>query len=111
MALAAAQTLSIAGTTPAYAAPLAMEVIQPDDGLFLHVKNTNGSSTVVGVVDTGVTPAGSAAVQPTVTVPATTGDRMIPLNRRFTNPATGTIVVSFSNVGAGVTAALFRLPT
>lgn len=110
MALGVAQNVTIAGLTPVYAAPAAVENVVPDDGLYLHVKNTNGSATVVGVVDPGLTPAGSAAMNPAITVPATTGDKMIPLSRKFYNPAGGFIVVSFSNIGAGVVAGLFKLP-
>jgi hypothetical protein len=109
MALAVAQNLTIAGTTPAYAAPLASENVVADDGLFLHVKNTNAALTLVGITDPGLTPAGSAALNPSISVPATTGDKMIPLTRRFMN-GTGNIVVTFSNIGAGVTAAVLKLP-
>jgi hypothetical protein len=109
MALAAAQNLAITGLTPVYAAPLVLENIVADDGLFLHVKNTNAALTLVGVVDPGTTPAGSAALNPSVSVPATTGDKMIPLTRRFMQ-GNGFIVVSFSNVAAGVTAAVLKLP-
>lgn len=109
MALAAAQNMVQAGLTPAYAAPGALENVVADDGLFLHVKNTNGALTLVGIVDPGLTPAGSAALNPSISVPATTGDKMIPLTRRFMN-SSGFIVVSFSNVGAGVTAAVLKLP-
>jgi hypothetical protein len=110
MALAVAQPIVQAGVTPAYAAPLSVENIAPDDGLFLHVKNTNASLTLVGIIDPGTTPAGSVATNPSISVPATTGDKMIPLNRRFTNPTTGLITISFSNIAAGVTAALLKLP-
>ena len=108
MALASVQ--SMGGTvalTPAYAAPLATEQIVPDDGLFLHVKNANAGALTVTFVDPGFTPAGSVATNQTYTVPATTGDRMIPLNKNLMNPATGTIQVTFS-VQSSVTVALIR---
>lgn len=108
MALAAVQPIVKAGTTPAYAAPLASENIIPAKGLFLHVKNANGSPCVVTPDDPGRTPAGSAAVDPGVTVPATTGERLIPLPLELVNPATGFITVTFS-VQASVTVALFQL--
>jgi hypothetical protein len=110
MALAAAQNVTIAGLTPAYAAPGALENIIPDDGLVLHVKNTNAALTLVGIVDPTLSAAGSAATAPSISVPATTGDKFIPLSRKFFNPATGFIVVSFSNVAAGVVAALLKFP-
>lgn len=110
MALAAVQPLVQAGTTPAYAAPAAFENISPAPRLFLHVKNTNASPTTVTIADPTLTPAGSAATNPTSVVPATTGDKMIPLSDQFTSPVGNFIVVQFSNVAAGVVAALLQLP-
>src|SRR5919106_2382601 len=107
MALAALQPLVKAGTTPAYATPLSSENIVPQDGLFLHVKNANASPCVVTMTDPGLTPAGSVATNPSVSVPATTGDKMIPLDTNLTNTSSGFIVVGFS-VTASVTAALLR---
>jgi len=93
--------------TPAYAQPLASENIVGAPGLFLHVKNGNASPCVVTMVDIGLTPAGSPALNRTVSVPATTGDKMIPLDSNLIQPATGFIVVTFS-VQTTVTAALIR---
>ena len=109
MALAAAQLISIAGSTPAYNTPLASENISPAANLFLHVKNANAANCVVTIDDSGVTPGGSAATDPVVTVPLTTGDKMIPLPTSFTNTATGFINVTFS-VQTSVSVALLRLP-
>ena len=110
MAIGAVQNITVTGLAPVYAAPLATEQVTPKDGLFLHVKNANAGACTVTIDDVGRTPAGSAATDPAVVVPATTGDRMIPLDQRFANPATGTIAVTFS-IQASVTAALLRLPT
>lgn len=95
MALGSVQTVQIGGTTPTYNVPLATENINPIDDLFLHVKNANASPCVVTIVDPGNTPAGSAATNPTVSVPATTGDRMIALPVSLVN-ASGLIQVTFS---------------
>jgi len=108
MAIGVAQKLVTAGLTPSYNAPLASENIIPDKGLFLHVKNANASPCVVTIDDPGFTPAGSAAVDPPVSVPATTGDKMIPVPPTYANPATGFIAVTFS-IQASVTAALLQL--
>jgi hypothetical protein len=107
MALGAVQQIVATGLTPVYAAPLASENIQPDTGLFLHVKNANASPCVVTFTDPGRTPAGSAATNPSVSVPASTGDRMIPVPVALTNTATGLIAVAFS-VQSSVSAALIR---
>jgi hypothetical protein len=108
MALAAAQQIVATGLTPQYAAPLATEQIVPDEDLFLHIKNGNASACVVTFTDPGTTPAGSAATNPAVSVPGTTGDKMIAVNRNLMNPATGTIQVAFS-VQTSVNAALLRM--
>jgi len=96
------------GTTQTYAVPLATEQIVPDDDLFLHVKNANGSACVLTFTDPGATPAGSAATNPTASVPATTGDKMIAVPRALMNPSTGTIQVAFS-VQTSVSVALLRM--
>jgi hypothetical protein len=108
MALGAMQQISKAGLTPSYAVPGATETITPDDNLFLHVKNANGSNCTVTITDPGTTPAGSAATNPTVVVPLTNGDRMISLSRAFASPSTGLITVAFS-VQTSVSVALLRL--
>lgn len=107
MALGAVQQITAAGIAPNYATPSASENISPDSGLFLHVKNANASPCVVTFTDPGRTPAGSAATNPAVSVPATTGDRMISVPATLTNTATGLIAVAFS-VQTSVTAALLR---
>jgi len=107
MALLSAQTIVLTGLQPVYTAVNASDTITPDDGLFLHVKNANAAACTVTLDDAGTTPGGSAAADPTVVVPATTGDRMIPIPRAFVNPATGLITVTYS-VTASVTAALVR---
>lgn len=108
MALGALQSIGVAGLAPAYATPNSSEQINPNTGQFLHVKNASGSPITVTLVDAGTSPAGSATVNPTVSVPATTGDRMIYLPPAMVNPATGTIQVNFSAT-TSVTAALVRV--
>jgi hypothetical protein len=108
MALGAMQQISKAGLTPSYAAPGTTESITPDDNLFLHVKNANAANCTVTITDPGTTPAGSAATNPTVVVPLTSGDRMISLPRSFASPTTGLIAVAFS-VQSSVSVALLRL--
>lgn len=112
MALLTPQVLSRAGLAPAYTAVQSSDTIAPVIGsmLFLHVKNGNAAADTVTLVDAGTTPAGSAAANPTVTVPATTGDRMIgPLVASMASPTTGLITVNHS-VTATVTCALVAVP-
>lgn len=108
MALLAPQTIVKTGLQPVYSAVTASDTVTADsDRLFLHVKNTGGGADTVTIVDAGTTPGGSAATSPTIVVPATTGDRMIPIPQAFVNPSTGLVTVNHSAT-AGVTSALIR---
>jgi hypothetical protein len=112
MALLAPQVVSRAGLAPAYGAVAATDTIAPVIGslLFLHVKNGNAAADVVTVTDAGRTPAGQQGQAFTVTVPASTGDRMIgPLPSSLADPTTGLITVAHS-ITATVTCALVQVP-
>lgn len=109
MALLAPQQITKAGLTPVYSAVSASDTISADSiGLFLHVKNTSGTADTVTLDDSGTTAGGSAATDPTVTVPITTGDKMIYIPPQFVNPATGLVTVTHSQT-TSVTCALFRV--
>lgn len=103
-----AQSVVLGGTTPSYTAVSASDTITPQSGLFLHVKNASGTVDTVTITDSGVTPGGSAATSPTVTVPITTGDKMIYIPSAFQNTATGLITVTHSQT-TSVTCALLRV--
>jgi hypothetical protein len=112
MALLTAQTVAKTGTTPSYSAVNASDTITAVSGVlqFLHVKNANASNCTVTITDASTTPAGSAATNPTVVVPLTTGDKMIgPLSNSLQSTSTGLITVSYS-VTSSVTAALISVP-
>ncbi len=112
MALLNPQVMSRTGLAPVYGAVTASDTIAQASGVlqFLHVKNANASACTVTLVDGGRTPAGSAATNPTVNVPASTGDRMIgPLPNALASDSTGLLTVQFS-VTASVTAALVQVP-
>jgi hypothetical protein len=99
MAMGAVRAIT-GGTNGATAAnllqPLSTETVQPFDKLILHVKNASGSVVTVTVTDPGTTAAGSAASNPTFTVPATTGDVYYYVDSDLMNPNTGVITVGFS---------------
>lgn len=80
---------TIAGATPAPAAVSASDTIDigqcGPNGVDVRVINAGGSPDTVTVVDPNLTVAGSAATSPTVTVPATTGIRVIRISRLFLN--------------------------
>ncbi len=107
MALGAVQTISSPATIPTYAAPAASETFVPGTGCFIHVKNGNAAACVLTFTDPGRTPAGSSATNPTVSVVADTGDKMIPVHEALASPTTGLVTVTFS-VQSSVLAAVIR---
>jgi hypothetical protein len=95
MALLAQQTIARAGLAPTYSAAAASTTVTCGDRSFLHVKNTAGSSMTVTVTCTAQVD-GQAAADLVITVPATTGDKMI-------GPITNKLFASASD---GVSAAI-----
>lgn len=95
MALGAVQAITALGTTPNFQTPAATENIAGGRDLWLHVKNS-GSSGTVTITDPGATAAGSVATNPVVTIPATTGEKLIFLPASLTSPTAGTITVAFA---------------
>ncbi|MFD5509025.1 hypothetical protein ACFWIB_14780 [Streptomyces sp. NPDC127051] len=76
MALLAQQVVALSGLTPTYSAAAASTTVTCGDRSFLHVKNTNGSSMTVTLTATARV-RGQLAADVVITVPATTGDKMI----------------------------------
>lgn len=108
MALLTLQSLSAPSLTPSYGAVSGSDTITAlDDRMFLHVKNASGTIDTVTIVIPGNDQFGSNIPDPTVSVPITTGDRMIPLIPAMADPATGLITVTHSQT-ASVTCALIR---
>ena len=109
MALLPITQITKAGVTPSYAAVSASDTITVDSqGIFLHVKNAGGSSDTVTLNDSGLTPGGSTGASPTISVAATTGDKMIYIPVSFANPSTGQVTISHSFT-TSVTCAVFRV--
>jgi hypothetical protein len=116
MATYTVQTVTEAGLAPTYTAVGATDTFAPsaadyDKAMILHVKNAGGSADSVSVDDpNSLGPAGATAYNPdvTVSVPATTGDRLIRLApvRRYVNTGTGNVTVTHS-FQTSVTAAVF----
>jgi hypothetical protein len=96
MALLTVQTITKAGTTPAPVAVSASDTITADSGLVLQVINAGGSPDTVTIADAGSTPGGSAATNPTVSVPATTGNKFIYIPASFASTSTGLVTVTHS---------------
>jgi hypothetical protein len=99
MALLTTVTATLAGTNPGFvAANAGGDTMQYQPNSFLHVRNASGSSVTVTVVVPGNTEFGVAQPDPTVSVPATTGERLIRLTQGLVDPATGLINVTYSAV-------------
>lgn len=108
MALLAYQQAAITGPATTFAAVAASDTMPPDDRGFLWVKNANAGADSAVVVVPG-TSFGQANPDVTVSVPATTGERLIgPLVASLADPSTGLITVTHS-VTATVTCALVRI--
>jgi hypothetical protein len=107
MALLSTQQVVRTGLAPAYGAVSASDTFQPGPATFLHVKNTGGSPDTVTLVTPGNAISDVPIGDPTVSVPATTGDRMIgPIpGGIFADPTTGLVTVTHSFT-TGVTIAV-----
>lgn len=96
MALLTTQTAVQAGITPSYAAVASSDTAVPGDNVILHVKNAGGSADTVTIVTPG-TVRGLAVADQTVTVAATTGDKMIALPADlYADPTTGLVTIQHS---------------
>jgi hypothetical protein len=76
MALLTQQAVALTGLTPNYGAAAASTTVTCGERSFLHVKNANGSSMTVTLTATGKI-RGQLVADVVITVPATTGDKMI----------------------------------
>jgi hypothetical protein len=105
------QNIAVAGLAPSFSAGDAANghEFANDGATFLEVKNAGGSPITVTLL-TPYTYQGVAITDPTVSVPATTGDRMIgPFPTTVFNTAGG--LMQFDLSGAtSVTVAVFRVP-
>jgi len=108
MALLAHQQIQITGPAITHAAASTSDTVAPDDRLFLWYKSTQGTTEVITVVVPGAYFAQNLA-DVAVTIPATTGERLIgPLDRRLADPTTGLITVTIADV-TGITVAAVKV--
>ncbi len=111
MALLAVQSITRAGLAAAYAAAAGGgDTFLPDGRTFLHCKNASGGAITVTIVTPRTDPYGNAIADNTVSVPATTGDRMIgPFPAEaYADPTTGLANVTYSGV-TSFTVGVFQL--
>ncbi|TDX61925.1 hypothetical protein EDE12_11226 [Methylosinus sp. sav-2] len=119
MSVLTIQNIVAAGITPSYQAATASDTIPGANGnerLFLHAKNTNASTATVTINPVSPTSAKIPGVGqvnvPTiqVTIPATTGDKMIgPIPPAYID-ATGTVTISNGGTITNLTLAAIALP-
>jgi hypothetical protein len=110
VALLNTQTIDRTGLAPVYGAVSASDTFAPGDRVFLHVKNTGGRADTITFITPGSAIPGVTLGDPSVVVPATTGDRMIgPFpGGYFADPTTNLVTVNHSAT-TGVTCAVIGL--
>lgn len=107
MALLAYQQAAITGPATTFSAVSASDTMAPDDRGFLWVKNASGTIDSVVVVVPG-TSFGQANPDVTISVPITTGERLIgPLVASLAD-SSGVITITHSQT-TSVTCALVRI--
>lgn len=107
MPLLTPQAVSLAGLTATYGSAVGSTTVPCDERNFLHVKNAAGSSMTVTLTATAKV-RGQSAADVVITVPATTGDKMIgPLTAElFAGAADGNCAVTYSSTTSVTVAAL-----
>lgn len=111
MATLATQTIIRTGLAPTYAAATGGgDAMACGSGMFLHIKNASGGAlTVTIAIPAGASGYPNAAYTSTaVSVPATTGDRMIgPIRSElYADPTTGLATITYSGVTSLTVAAI-----
>jgi hypothetical protein len=97
MALIPTHVLGIAGTPPTFAAAAANDTAKVGDHMYLEVKNASGSPVNVTLAYPGTLPSGDAIPDKVYAVPATTGERRIPLLKEYGDPTIGgQVAISYS---------------
>lgn len=109
MAALAIQQVVITGLTPSLTAAAGGgdTVAVTDDRCFLVARNASGSPITVTVVVPGVF-AGQSLTDIPVSVPATTGEKWIPLPKALADLTTGLINITYSGV-TSLTVGAFRV--
>lgn len=108
MALITTQTLGLAGTAPTYASAASGDTARVGDHVWFIVKNASGSIVTVTLVYPGTLPSGDAIPDKAYTVPATTGEKWIPLLKEYGDPALGGQVAITYSATTSVTRAVVK---
>lgn len=112
MATLTTQAIARTGIAPSYASAAGGgDACETGDDIFLQVKNASGGSITVtiAVPSSASTTPGVTYTNTTVSVPATTGDRMIgPISSIYKDPTTGLATITYSGV-TSLTVGCFKL--
>ena len=111
MATLTTQEVRRSGLAPTYAAAaVGGDSFTPGDDTFLHVKNTSGGALTVTVVTPNSAFEDATIADIAVSVPATTGDRMIgPFpSQHFADPTDGLADITYSGV-TNLTVAVLKI--
>lgn len=111
MATLTTQVINRAGLGPTYAAATGGgDAMAVGSGMFLHIKNAGGSAITVtlNIPAARVYEANVAITSPVISVPSTTGERMIgPVDAgTFADPVTGLCSLTYSGVTSVTVAAV-----
>lgn len=107
----AVQTLNVTnGITPTFSAASSGGNYFANDGrTFIEIKNASAGSVAV-TVTVANTVNGLTIQNPSYTIPATTGDRILgPFDTHYFNDSSGNVTVNYQSVDS-VTIGAFRLP-
>lgn len=112
MATLTTQSITRAGVTPTYApAAAGGDACEVGDDIFLHFKNTNAAARIVtlAIPSTASTYPNVTYTNPTVTVPLTSGDKMVgPIAALFKDVTTGLCTITY-DAAPGLTVGVFKL--
>lgn len=112
MATLTTQSITRAGVTPTYAAAAGGgDACEVGDDIYLHFKNTNAAARVVtlAIPSSASTYPNVTYTNVAVTVPATTGDKLVgPISALFKDPTTGRCTITYDAV-TNLTVGCFKL--
>lgn len=113
MATLTTQSITRAGVTPSYVAAAAGgDACEVGDDIFLHAKNTSATAVIVtlAIPSSASTYPNVTYTNVTVTVPITSGDKLIgPISALFKNATTGLCTITTDGQPAGFTYGCFKL--
>jgi hypothetical protein len=113
MATLTTQTITRAGVTPSFTAVAGGgDACECGDDIYLEFKNTNASTYTVtlAIPSSASTYANVTYTNVQVTIPATTGDKLIgPVSSLFKDTTTGLCTITYSGTTTNGTVACFKL--